>query len=118
MGFYNIMQRYRGYAFLPLVFAVVSSWAQVAPSPVSTFGFGELVNPGMVQHQGMGGIGISNPNSYYLNNQNPALLVFNYVTVFQAGLQIEKRTINDGTTSANTGSGNLNYLAIAFPIKS
>lgn len=113
------MQLYRSLFALSLSIIIsISSEAQVAPSPVSTFGFGELVSPGLAQNQGMGGIGISNPSSWYLNNQNPALLVFNYVTVFQAGMQIEKRSISDGTSTANTGSGNLNYLAIGFPVKS
>ncbi len=113
------MQRYRGlFALAILFFALSSSEAQVAPSPVSTFGFGELYTPALAQNQGMGGVGIAAPSSWYLNNQNPALLVFNYVTVFQAGLQLEKKAINDGTSIANTGSGNLNYLAIAFPVKS
>jgi len=113
------MQLYRSLFALSLaVIIAFSSEAQVAPSPVSTFGFGELVSPGLAQNQGMGGLGISNPSSWYLNNQNPALLVFNYVTVFQAGMQIEKRSISDGSSTANTGSGNLNYLAIGFPVKS
>lgn len=114
------MQRFKGFPII--LFLIVSAFstakAQIAPSPFSTFGFGELVGPGLAQNQGMGGLGISNASSWYLNNQNPALLVFNYVTVFQAGMQVERRTINDGTTSAKTGSGNLNYLAIAFPVKS
>ncbi len=114
------MQRFKGFPFILLLtfFAVSMAKAQVAPSPFSTFGFGELVSSGLAQNQGMGGLGISNPSSWYLNNQNPALLVFNYVTVFEAGMQVEKRTINDGTNTAKTGSGNLNYLAIAFPVKS
>lgn len=113
------MQLFKGFPIIMLIIFFVSGLvrAQIAPSPVSTFGFGELVSPGLAQNQGMGGLGISNPSSWYLNNQNPALLVFNYVTVFQAGMQMEKRTINDGINTAKTGSGNLNYLAIAFPVK-
>jgi hypothetical protein len=114
------MQRFKGIPAILLVLflAFGHSKAQVAPSPFSTFGFGELISPGLAQNQGMGGLGISNPSSWYLNNQNPALLVFNYVTVFQAGMQVENRRINDGISIAKTGSGNLNYLAIAFPVKS
>ena len=66
----------------------------------------------------MGGVGISNPSSWYINNQNPALLTYNFVTTFQAGMILENRTINDGTSSMKTGTGNLNYLVTSFPIKS
>ena len=72
---------------------------------------------GIAQNQGMGGIGISNPSPWYLNNLNPALLVFNRVTVFQAGMQYEKIKESDGTNSQKFTSGTLNYLAIAFPVK-
>ncbi len=65
----------------------------------------------------MGGIGISNPDYYHLNNMNPALLVFNNITVFEAGLIGEQRTIKGATASEKSGSGNLNYLAMGFPIK-
>src|SRR5882762_5459231 len=91
--------------------------AQVASSPFSKFGIGDLTGTGIAQNQGMGGIGISNPNAWYLNNLNPALLVFNRVTVFQAGMQYEKINESDGTNSQKFASGNLNYLAIAFPVK-
>ncbi len=95
----------------------IAAEAQVASSPFSKFGIGDLTNTGLAQNQGMGGIGISNPSNWYLNNLNPALLVFNRVTVFQAGVQLEKINDSDGTNSHKFASGNLNYLAIAFPVK-
>jgi hypothetical protein len=98
-------------------FTAIAVKAQVASSPFSKFGIGDLTGTGIAQNQGMGGIGISNPSPWYMNNINPALLVFNRVTVFQAGLQYEKIKESDGTNSQKFGSGNLNYLAIAFPVK-
>jgi hypothetical protein len=95
----------------------LASFGQVSKSPFSTFGIGDLYGTGLAQNQGMGGLGISNPSSWYINNQNPALLVFNYVTSVQAGLILEKRTINDGTSSLKNTNGNLNYLTMAFPVK-
>jgi hypothetical protein len=97
--------------------AAIEAEAQVASSPFSKFGIGDLTGTGIAQNQGMGGIGISNPSGWYLNNLNPALLVFNRITVFQAGMQYEKITESDGTNSQKFTSGNLNYLAIAFPVK-
>ncbi len=90
--------------------------AQVASSPFSKFGIGDIYSNGIAQNQGMGGIGISNPSASYLNNQNPALLVFNRITVFQGGLQFENRTATDGINTQSFGSGNMNYLAMAFPV--
>ncbi|NOS94148.1 MAG: hypothetical protein HOP30_19700 [Cyclobacteriaceae bacterium] len=100
------------------VFAANLASGQVANSPFSTFGLGDTYGNGLAQHQGMGGVGIGNPSSWYINNQNPALLTYNFVTTFQAGMILENRTINDGSTSLKTGTGNLNYLVLAFPIKS
>lgn len=65
----------------------------------------------------MGGMGISSPDYYHLNNMNPALLVFNNITVFEAGFVGEQRTIKGATASEKSGSGNLNYLTMGFPIK-
>jgi hypothetical protein len=95
----------------------IAAEAQVASSPFSKLGIGDITGTGIAQNQGMGGIGISNPSPWYLNNINPALLVFNRVTVFQAGMQYEKINESDGTNSQKFASGNLNYLAIAFPVK-
>jgi hypothetical protein len=100
------------------VFASSVAVCQVANSPFSTFGLGEIYGNALAQNQGMGGIGISNPSSWYINNLNPALLTYNYVTTFQAGMILENRTINDRSTSLKNATGNLHYLAVSFPIKS
>ncbi len=104
-----------------LLFFLISAIAvdgQVASSPFSKFGIGDLTGTGIAQNQGMGGIGISNGSGWYLNNQNPALLVFNRLMVFQGGMQYEKIRESDGTNSQKFASGNLNYLAIGLPVKS
>ncbi len=98
-------------------FAFTLANCQVAKSPYSTFGLGDVYGSSLAQNQGMAGVGISNPSPWYINNQNPALLTANYVTSFQAGLLLESRTVNDGSSSLKNGSGNLNYLVLAFPIK-
>jgi hypothetical protein len=101
-----------------LIFALTSVlFGQISKSPISTLGIGDLYGNSLVQNQSMGGLGISNPSSWYVNNQNPALLIFNYVTSVQAGLLIESRTINDGTKSLKNTNGNLNFITMAFPIK-
>ncbi len=65
----------------------------------------------------MGGIGISNGSSWYINSINPALLTNNHVTVFQGGMQFEKKTLSDGANTQSFQNGNLNYLMVAFPMK-
>lgn len=106
--------------FLTPLFIIISIAAlgQAASSPFSTFGIGEPYGNSLIQHQGMGGTGVSQPQFWSLNNQNPALLVFNYYyTVFQAGALLESRTISNDTLSQKSTNGNLAYLVTAFPIK-
>jgi hypothetical protein len=90
---------------------------QSVRSPFSTFGIGEPYGNSLIQHQGMGGVGISQPQYWYLNNQNPALLVYNTITVFQAGGMGESRAIASDTLREKSLGGNLNYLVTAFPVK-
>jgi hypothetical protein len=92
-------------------------YGQAANSPYSTFGIGESYGNALANNQGMGGLGLSQPQYWYLNNQNPALLVYNSFTVFQAGLVGEQLKFNNGSESATTRGGNMNSLAIAFPVK-
>ncbi|NOT74704.1 MAG: hypothetical protein HOP08_07225 [Cyclobacteriaceae bacterium] len=104
---------------LLISFLLYSSLAagQAARSPFSSFGVGEQFSTALTQNMGMGGTGISNHTYWYVNNMNPSLLVYNRLTTFQAGIIGEQRTQNSSTGSENSGSGNLNYLALAIPIK-
>jgi hypothetical protein len=90
---------------------------QAARSPFTTFGIGEPYGSALINSQGMGGVGVSQPQVWYLNNQNPALLVYNNLTVFQAGMLIESRNIRRDTASEKSTGGNMNYLVTAFPVK-
>lgn len=102
-----------------LIFIALSSAAfgQAAQTPFSTFGFGEPYGNSLIQSQGMGSIGVSQPQFWSINNQNPALLVYNYYTSFQAGAVVESRNIKSDSLSQKSVNGNLNYLVTAFPIK-
>lgn len=104
---------------LLLIFSLGSflAFGQAARSPFSSFGIGEQYGTALTHNQGMGGVGISNPQYWYLNNQNPALLVFNRLTTFEAGLLGEQRVQSSSTTSEYTGSGNLNYVVLGIPVK-
>lgn len=103
-----------------LFFVVLCGFGQVqgqaVRSPFTTYGLGDLYSSGLIQNQGMGGVGVAVPHYFHINNQNPALLTFNTVTSFQAGVIGESKTIRgEGTKEINRG-GNLNYLVTAFPI--
>ncbi|MBL7859464.1 MAG: hypothetical protein JNM57_17355 [Cyclobacteriaceae bacterium] len=93
------------------------AWGQAAPSPYSTFGIGEPYGSGLVHNQGNGGMGVSQPQYWYLNNQNPALLVYNTLTIFGAGILAERKTVSGDTTNEESTGGNMNYLVTAFPVK-
>lgn len=98
-------------------FITLSAWGQAAKSPFTARGIGDIYDMGLIHNQGMGGVGISNGNFWYLNNLNPALLPYNSLTVFSAGFIGENRNVENATASETNGGGNLNYLATAFPIK-
>lgn len=108
--------------FIRLVFcfagllAFTSSSAQTTTSPYSTFGIGEFYGSALANTQGMAGVGVAHPQGWYVNNQNPALLVYNQMTVFQAGIVAEQRTISADTATEKTKGGNLNYLVMGFPV--
>ena len=112
------MSRVKKYLFIFVCFLFVSeSWGQAARSPFTTSNIGETYGSPLINVQGMAGVGVSQPQPWHLNNQNPALLVYNYWTVFQAGMLVESRTLSNDTASQRNTDGNMNYLVTAFPVK-
>lgn len=104
-------------AFFCLILAVEAS-GQAARTPYSSFGIGEPYGTALINQQGMAGVGVSQPQYRFINNQNPALLVYNaHNTVFQAGIVAERRNISGDTLQETSQNGNMNYLVTAFPIK-
>ncbi|MBA4144619.1 MAG: hypothetical protein C0523_02555 [Cytophaga sp.] len=97
--------------------ACLSVNGQAAYTPFSSFGIGDYYGNSLVHNQGMGGVGISNPQTWYLNNQNPALLVFNTLTSFSAGYLVDSRTIRNSSANEKNTNGNINYLVLGLPIK-
>lgn len=99
------------------VFSVAEVWGQAARSPFTTAGIGEPYGNALINTQAMAGVGVSQPQYWHMNNQNPALLVYNNLTVFQAGLLTENRSIRQDTAKEKSVGGNMNYLVTAFPVK-
>ncbi|MCB0494807.1 MAG: hypothetical protein KDC79_01610 [Cyclobacteriaceae bacterium] len=93
------------------------SFAQVTFSPYSSIGIGDIQDPNTAAKFGMGGLGISNGTYYSLNIVNPALLYKNQVALFSAALLAESKNISqDGFETYKVGSGQLNHMAVAFPL--
>lgn len=113
------MSTVKGYALLAAVLCLGFGQAvgQAAQSPFSTFGIGEKYGTALINNQGMAGLGIGTPQLFYINNQNPALLVYNGLTIFEAGIVYESRNIKSESTNEKTSGGNMNYLVTSFPIK-
>jgi len=101
---------------ITLSLTAILSYGQFAKSPFYSFGLGEQFGTQLTQHQGMGGVGISNPQYLYINNLNPALLIYNQITVFQAGIVGEQRNQSTLEVSEKSGGTSVNHLAIAMPI--
>jgi hypothetical protein len=92
--------------------------AQTTQSPYTALGIGDVLQPELVSNLGMGISSIAYPSGKNFNMINPAMLgTRGYFTSFEIGISGERRSINLDTLNQTNGSGNLNYLALAFPIK-
>jgi hypothetical protein len=96
------------------IFLSVQASGQVAHSPFTKYGIGESYSTALANTQGMAGIGVSHPQTWYINNQNPALLVHNKLATFQMGMLAESRKLKSSTASEKNIGGNLNYLVLSF----
>ncbi len=111
------MSVYKKWFFcVAVVISAVNAWGQAARSPLTTYGIGEPYGNALIHNQG-NGLGVSQPQYWFLNNQNPALLVYNTFSVFEVGIVGESRTVKGDTTNEKSVGGNLNYIVMAFPIK-
>ena len=94
-------------------------FGQINISPYSVNGLGDLNSAAFTSNIGMGGIGVSNGQGWYLNNLNPALLTKNIFTVLEAGMVYESRSLeNDSGLSQSNSGGGLGYFAMSFPVMS
>ena len=95
-----------------------SAFSQATRSPFSALGIGDRYSNALAPNQGMGGAGVANPQYWYLNNINPALLVYNNFTVLEGGIIGEGRTIKGSESQPEKNSGaNINYFAVGLPVK-
>lgn len=87
-------------------------------TPYSTYGIGERFSDAFAGQQMMGGAGVSYSNGLFINNLNPALIARNRITTLEVGTLIQSKQLKEGNLQQNVVGGNLNYLAMAFPINS
>jgi hypothetical protein len=103
-----------------ILFAQVSS-ENIRPkinSPISRFGLGNLSNSYFTASGSMGGYSAAFIDPFHINLENPASLSFLRATAFEVGMDTKVTALegSNGQTDNFIG-GNLNYLALGFPIK-
>jgi hypothetical protein len=107
-------------AFLGMCVLTLSAQnAQVQPqgnSPYSRFGLGDPAILTFAGQTAMGGLGAAYNDPFYMNMANPAALGYLAATDFETGFFAQFSGLSDGDTSAGLWSGNLSYLALAFPL--
>ncbi|WP_235296553.1 hypothetical protein [Portibacter marinus] len=90
---------------------------QVDDSPFSAFGLGNIHSDNLVFYQGFAGQGASYTDPYHINIQNPASYAFLNRTAFEVGVSARYFEISDGENRADKWKGNLDYLALGFPLR-
>ncbi len=104
------------YGFCFVFWSILQLSAQTNNLPYSRIGLGDLNPQYSVYQKNMGGIGVSLGTPAHINFANPALLIYNKLTIFDIAVSYEQRNLATAESSQNYRGGNLNYLAFAFPI--
>ena len=99
--------------FFAVLVICTSSYGQ---STFSFEGLGSLAHQGMPNNFGMGEVGIGTPAVWHINTQNPAYLVYNNLSTFQIGVELDNRRFSGQDISGTESNGSLRFLAYAFPI--
>jgi len=94
-------------------------WAQNnTNSPYTRFGYGELADRSFAAGRAMGGIGIGLRTGKQVNPLNPASYTSmdSMTFIFDLGVHMQMSWYDDGTNKQDNTNGNLEYLAMQFPI--
>ncbi len=100
-----------------LVFGIQGMALSQTFSPYSALGIGDIYSRATVQHNSMGGLGISNSSYFFQNTLNPALLPENGVYSFTTGFSGESRTIWQEEDREVAQGANLGYINMIWPLK-
>lgn len=87
-------------------------------SPYSRYGYGLLMNPVPGASEAMGGIGYGLRRSQQVNWTNPASYskLDTLTFIFDVGVSGHLARMNDGMNSRDFYNGNLDYVAMQFPL--
>ncbi len=102
-----------------LIFTQWLSWAQNnTNSPYTRFGYGELADRSFGAGRAMGGVGIGLRSSKQINPMNPASYscMDTLTFLFDFGASGQVSWFYDGTNKQRQLNGNVEYIALQFPI--
>lgn len=87
-------------------------------SPYTRYGYGELANRSFGAGRSMGGVGIGLRSSKQVNPMNPASYscMDSMTFLFDFGASTQLSWYNDGTNKQNNVNGNVEYMAMQFPL--
>lgn len=87
-------------------------------SPYSRYGYGLLSNPALGASEAMGGISYGLRRSQQVNPGNPASYseLDSLTFIFDMGVSGHLAHMNDGTNKRDFYNGNLDYVAMQFPL--
>jgi hypothetical protein len=87
-------------------------------SPYTRYGYGELANRSFGAGRSMGGVGIGLRSSKQINPMNPAsyTCMDSLTFLFDFGASTQLSWYNDGTEKQNNINGNVEYMAMQFPL--
>lgn len=88
----------------------------LAQSVYSFQGIGSINHRGMPNNFAMGEVGIGTPTNWHINTMNPANLVYNNLSSFQFGFEIDRRSFSGDDVSGSDTYGGLRFLTYAFPV--
>lgn len=88
-------------------------------SPYSRYGLGDLVPKSNIVSRGMGGIAAGYSDYQSINITNPASYGYLKSTIFDIGVEADRRTLKSTNPAARFSATNavMSYLQLAFPIK-
>ncbi|MFM7216721.1 MAG: hypothetical protein ACKO1U_01730, partial [Bacteroidota bacterium] len=89
----------------------------IASSPYSRYGIGDLQPAGVTQNLAMGGVNVAVYSSHYLNYSNPAAYGRLVLTTFDAGINAGLLQLRNDSKQENRSDASVGYFSMAFPLK-
>lgn len=114
------IRKKRFFLLIALLTITVVTFAQQvgSNSPYSRYGYGLLSNPALGASEAMGGISYGLRRSQQVNPGNPASYseLDSLTFIFDFGVSAHMARLNDGMNQRDFYNGNLDYVAIQFPL--